>query len=259
MAFSWFVYTTLGPRDALALEDRLRAALDDLLKAQPTLRRGQEWGDITVEEAIPSVDDVIELSEAFGRPVSDDVLDRLETCRTAFSVERAGVHDLDALQVSILEFLLDNVGPCLIDWGDMQIVLSEDVRKELGEYTSAGSLERRNVAQPDPELTEEVEPATDEDLGGREPTAEVGLRRSAATERAIAAVAEDPFLSRKFVRALEQLPDFVQRYAEIIGEKGAMADARAAEVLGMSRDELEPGLKKLHDVATGLAEDLEED
>jgi hypothetical protein len=250
LAFSWIVYTTLAPRDALVVEEKLREGIDALLKARPGLaRKGGEWGDVTVEEAVPSADDVAELADAYDREVSEEVLDRLDVCKSAFSVERAGVRDIDPLQVSILRFLLDQCGPCLVDWGDMQIVLSEDVEAELSSYASAGDLRH----PPAPEAAPAAKPEA------AAPASEAGLERSTATENAMEAIASDPFLDKRFKRALAAFPDFVRAYVDRVGSKGALGDAAAAKELGVTLEKLEPQLKKLHETATGLAAEAEDD
>jgi hypothetical protein len=140
LGFSWLVYTTLPAKDATNLGDALKAAVQKVVDARPALAKKGGWGDISVEEVVPSSDDVLELSEAYERPVSDEVLSRLDRCVTALSVERYGASDLDALQVSMLRYVLGRTGPALIDWGDIQVVLSEDVLAEIDQYDSVGDL-----------------------------------------------------------------------------------------------------------------------
>jgi hypothetical protein len=246
LAFSWFVYTTLSTRDAQTLEEGMREALDQLLRERPGLIRGAEWGDVNVEADLPAVDDVVELSEAYDRPVSDEVLDRLESCRSAISVERAQVSDLDPLQVSILQYLVERAGPCLVDWGDMQIVLSEDVLTEIAEYPSAGRLGEPYAGTP-----------AGAERAQRPLGPVAGLDRAAQTERAIELVSEKPFKQRRYLRMLEKLPEFAQNYVRMLSESGAVGDVEAAAKLGVTREELEPALAKLHKVTTGLA-DLED-
>lgn len=249
MAFSWYVYSKLSPREALKLEESLRAEVEKLLEAQPHLvkKKGQ-WGDIAVEDAVPTADDVEELSEAYGRDVEEEVLDRLDECRSAINVERAGVRDLDPLQVSILQFLLQRCGKCLVDWGDMQIVRSEEVIKDLGTYESAGVL-----GDPSSQPVVVTAPPAPERVS------EPGLSRSTATERALEALHEDPFLDRRLMRALEKYPEFVQRYVKLLDERGALGDAAAAKELGVEVAALGPELQKLHDFTTDLAKKKDEE
>jgi hypothetical protein len=251
VAFSWFVYTPLSAKEALAVEDRLRAVVGALIASRPALAKvGQEWGDVTVEEALPSADDVAELSDAFGRPVSDDVLDRLDTCRSSLCVERNGVHDLDPLQVSLLRWLIDNLGPCLVDWGDMNIVLSEDVLTDIDEYPSAGNLDGTGPIPADPAAA----PAADAPVGD----VSVGVERATETGQAIEAVSEDPFLRRRFMRLVESYPQWVKTYVKILEERGPVGDAVVSKELGVAVDKLDPHLQKLHDEALDLADEADE-
>jgi hypothetical protein len=248
VAFSWYVYSKLSPREALKLEESLRAEVEKLLETQPGLvkKKGQ-WGDIVVEDAVPTPDDVEELSEAYGRDVEEEVLDRLEECRSAINVERAGVKDLDPLQVSILQFLLQRCGKCLVDWGDMQIVRSEEVIKDLGTFESAGIL-------GDPSAT----PIAVTAPPAPERVSEPGLGRSTATERAIESLHEDPFLDRRFLRAIEKYPEFIKRYVKLLDERGALGDGAAAKELDVPLATLGPELQKLHDFAVDLAKKKDE-
>ncbi len=224
-----------------------------LFAARPGLvRKPEDWGDITVEDAVPNGDDVAELSDAYGRDVSDEVLDRLDECRSALSVERNGVQDLDGIQVSILRYLIEHAGPCLVDWGDMQIVLSEDILQEIGEYPSVGDLGNPGEPAPEPEPVTETAELTEEG-----PNA-VGFARAAETEKAIDAVSEDPFLQRRFVRLLEKYPDYVKSYVALLSERGALGDKAAAKKLGVPLKKLEPELQKLHDFALELADEVDD-
>lgn len=252
MAFSWYVYTPLEPKEALALEDRLRERLDALFRARPTLvPKGPAWGDVTVEEAVPSADDVAELSEAYGREVSDEVLDRLDGCRSALSVERNGVRELDPLQVSILRYLLEQVPNCLVDWGDMQIVLAEDILVDVDEYASAGNLNN---------LSGVYDPAPTESAPEAAPVETEGLVRATETETALETITADPFLRRRFERRLEDdYPEFVEKYVASLEARGPVGDEAAATELGVGREALDPMLAKLRDMAVGLAEEADED
>ena len=252
MAFSWLVYTSLSAKKALELEKRLSLALEELLASRKDLvKKGGEWGEVTVEDAVPSSDDVAELSEAYGRDVSEDVLDRLDECRSALSVDRNGVSDIDPLQVSILRWILHEVGPCLIDWGDFQIVRSEDVAADMANYQSAGPLGGIGGDEPPPAV---------EAAPGEAPAApsQEGLERAAETTHAIDAVKEDPFLKRRFLRTLEKYPEFVKNYVKILGERGAIPDATAAQELGVPVAKLAPHLEKLHDETLDLADEADD-
>ncbi len=252
VSFNWYVYSTLSKKQALAVEDRLNEALERLFEAQPALagKRVEDWGELTVEEAVPSADDAAELGEAYGRSVSEEVLDRLDACRTAFAVERHGVNELDALQVSVLRFLIDAVGPCVVDWGDLQIVLSEDVLEELDEYADAGEL--GSGGAPRAPRPAKAEAETSEE-------ASVGLGRSEETEAALEKIASDPFISKRLVRALAGYPDFVQAYVEALRRKGPVSDAAAAKAHGVSVDDLEPELVRFHRFVLELADEIEDD
>ncbi len=247
MPFSWYVYSKLSRREAQKLEVAVRAEVEKLLKARPGLvkKKGQ-WGDITIEDGVPTADDVEELSEAFGRDVDEEVLDRLDECRSAINVERSGVHELDPLQVSILQYLVQRCGKCLVDWGDFQIVRSEEVLGDLASYESAGVLGEAVAASAPSEAPVPVS------------TEEAGLSRSTLTERALESVHEDPFLDRRLERALDAYPEFVRRYVKLLDERGALGDATAAAELGVAVGVLTPELQKLHDLTVDLAKQADE-
>lgn len=252
MSFSWFVYTSLTPKAALAVEDRLRAAIDELVERDPTLlHRGQAWGDVTVGEAVPSADDVAELSEAYDREVPEEVLDRLDACKSALEIERNGVSDLDPLQVSILRWIIHEVPICLVDWGDFQIVRSEEVLADLATFVSAGALGGIGGDGPvavtiAPEPVEEAPP-------------DDSIDRATATSQAIEAITEDPFLKRRFARALEKYPQFVKSYVKLLAAQGPIGDAGAARELKVAIGDLAPQLEKLYEMAVELADEAAEE
>lgn len=255
MAFSWFVYASIAPKAALALEDRLRAAIDELVERDPTLlHRGQSWGDVTVGEAVPSADDVAELSEAYDREVPEEVLDRLDACRSALEIERNGVSDLDPLQVSILRWIVHEIPECLIDWGDFQIVRSEEVIADLTSFASAGALGGIGGDEP---AAAPVATAEGGDVGEAEP--DDSLDRATATSQAIEAIADDPFLKRRFQRQLDKYPLFVKNYVKLLDAQGPIADAGAAKELKVAIGDLAPQLEKLYEMAVELAEEAAEE
>ena len=249
MSFSWFVYTPLSPKEALVVEERLRAAIDALLESKPALvRPGVDWGEITVGDAVPSADDVAEIAEAYDRDVSEDMLDRLDACQSALEVERNGVDELDPLQVSILEWLLDNLPPCLVDWGDFQIVPSEVVRGDLADFPSAGSLGGSGA---------DAQPRTA--VGPVEKARAPDLERSEATLSAMTLLSGDADLQRRFLKLLEKYPEYVKNYVKLVEARGALTDEKAADHLSVPVDKLAKQLDKLHGMATGLAEEAAEE
>lgn len=252
MSFSWFVYSPLSETDAVAVEERLRVAIDALLEARPSLvRPGGDWGEITVGDAVPSADDVAEIAEAYDRDVSEDMLDRLDACRSALEIERNGADELDPLQVSILQWLLENLPPCLVDWGDFQIVSSEVVAKDLSDFPSAGSLSAPGEAAPVGRRPSRDEPSDEE------PAAD--LERSEATVEALGILSADPFLQRRFDKLLEKYPEYVKNYVKLVVLRGALTDEKAADQLSVPVGKLAKQLDKLHGMATGLAEEADEE
>lgn len=246
MAFSWYVYTRLAVRDARAVEQRLKVAVEALIASRPTLvRKGGRWGESGVETGVPSADDVAELAEAYDRTVSDEVLDRLDECTSAFHIDRAGVNELDPLQVTMLRWLIAEVGPCVVDWGDQNVVLSEDVLLEIDEYPDAGDLRTPTPAPA---------PARGEAPAGGVP----GAKRAEATMAALETVHEDPFLDRRLMKLLETWPDLVTHYVKLLEEQGAVSDADAAIALGVPADQMGGHLDKLRDATTKLAGEAED-
>ena len=246
MSFSWFVYTPLSPKEALVIEDRLRTAVDVLLESRPSLvRPGADWGEITVGDAVPSADDVAEIAEAYDRDVSEDMLDRLDACKSALEIERNGVDELDPLQVSILQWLIENLPPCLIDWGDFQIVSSEVVKGDLADFPSAGPLEGGGGGEgtAPPAAPDEAAPPD--------------LARSEATVSAMTLVSGDPELQRRFLKLLDKYPEYVKNYVKLVEARGPLTDERAADQLSVPVDKLAKQLEKLHGMAKGLAEEAE--
>lgn len=245
MAFSWYLYSRLSLREAKAVDQRLKTAIDGLLDSRPGLvRKGQRWGETGVEGGVPSADDVAELAEAYDRVVSDEVLDRLDQCHSAFHIDRVGVNDLDPLQVSILRWLIAQVGPCVIDWGDQNVVLSEDVLTEVDDYPDAGDL-----ATPTPA------PAPTRGTGSNTPS---DVARAEATVAALETVHEDPFLDRRLMKLLDSYPEWVKHYVKLLDEEGAVSDAVAAAELGVPPEQMAKSLDELRAATTKLAKEANE-
>ncbi len=254
VSFSWYLYSNLSKKQASALEERARDAIDRVLEARPDLlgRKKGSWGDITVEEAVPSADDAAELGEAYGRVVSDEVLDRLDDCRTSISVERDGVNELDPLQVSLLRFLLDSTGPALVDWGDLQIVRSEDVLDELDDFDDAGDLA---TGLPRP-----ARPRAASASVGAEPTSAAdssGVDRAREVITALETIATDPFVAKRLARGWPSYPEFVRRWVTALQQRGPVADAAAVRELGVDADEFESAAHRFSRFVLELADEIE--
>lgn len=251
MSFSWFVYSPLSEKEAQVVEEKLRTAIDALIEARPSLvRPGGDWGEITVGDAVPSADDVAEIAEAYDRDVSEDMLDRLDACKSALEIERNGVDELDPLQVSILQWLIENLPPCLIDWGDFQIVSSEVVKDDLSDFPSAGPLGDPGAEAPVARRSSKEE-VVDEEAPD--------LERSEETVSAMALVSGDPSLQRRFAKLLEKYPEYVKNYVKLVELRGALTDEKAADQLSVPVGKLAKQLDKLHVMVTGLAEEAAEE
>lgn len=251
MAFSWLVYSPLSTKAALALEERLRPEIDKLLERVPTLKKKGAWGEITVSADVPAVDDVLDLAEAYDRDLPEEVLERLEACKSSIEIERNGVNDLDPLQVSLLRWLIAEIGPCLIDWGDFQIVTSEGVAGDLEGFESAGVIGDADAAPKPAPKPKAKAPKAEEST--------VGLERSQELEAAIAQISQDPFLLKRYRKTLEKYPEFIRAYVIILQTDGALSDPAACKRLGVTQDKLSAGIVKLHDMTLDLVEEAEDD
>lgn len=105
--------------------------------------RDDEWGEFWVGGDIPSPGDAAAMvcdEEGIVRPVDSEqtaeVLERLETVRTAITIERPGSIDSDRMQVSILKHLLEGAGKSLIQLVDV-IELTEVILDELADREGA--------------------------------------------------------------------------------------------------------------------------
>jgi hypothetical protein len=242
MSWTWFIYSPLSMNEVLAVQSDLDHALEAWAE-----ERGDEGAEELMETcgevgpggAVPSCDEVVRYNENFRLPVDRDVLNRLSTCRTSLAIDRIRQSGVEhPLQVSILRFLVERLGACLVDWGDHQIAVSERVLDDLKKYRSRGRLG----------ATAEKE---------RKPTRRRKERRgevrSLRIYNAIERCSNDPDLSIDLRRLLPSMGAIQTAYLHLLETAGVMDDNRAAAELKVGLDELNAALEDLDAKVGNLA------
>jgi hypothetical protein len=238
MSWTWFIYTPLPTKEVLAVVAEL-----DLVLAEWVDDRGEEaacelaetCGEVVpggpAADGPPSADDVVRINATFGHTVDPLVLERLQACRSSLAVDRihgSGVEH--PLQVSILRFLVQRVGACLVDWGDHQIALGERVLADLEKLKSRGRL------GADPGMPRKP-------IRRRKP--KPGEVRSLNLFGMVEHCAADPDLALDLRRLLPALSPAQLAYLRLLETAGAMDDKRTAAELSLGEDALNEALLDL--------------
>jgi hypothetical protein len=234
MSWTWFIYSPLSMNEVLAVQSDLEQALEAWVE-----ERGEEAAEELMETCgevgpgmpVPSSDDVIRYNENFRQTVDPDVLKRLATCRTSLAIDRIRESGVEhPLQVSVLRFLVERLGACLVDWGDHQIALSERVLDDLKKHRSRGRLGATRQRERKPIRQRKERP---------------GEVRSLRIYNAIERCSSDPDLSIDLRRLLPSMTAIQTAYLRLLETAGVMDDRRAAAELKVGADELNAGLEDL--------------
>ncbi|MFU8805567.1 MAG: hypothetical protein ACNA8W_17270 [Bradymonadaceae bacterium] len=218
MSWSWHIYAprTLSELDEIvdAYEEALATHIEDKVFDEDS-----ELGMVLPGGPVPSPEDVAEARAKFADKVPDEVLERLSMCTGALLIENPGIPEVDPLQASSLRFLLELTSPGIVDWGDFDMELSEDVLARLVELPDAEPLGGESVSAEIP-LAPGVKGAMDilEDL-----------------ER-IGRVQE---LRIDFERAVRRLPEMAQHYLALLYTQGVQSDEGAAQKLELDIEDIE--------------------
>ena len=244
------MYAPLPQAELLAIADAFHEAVAVFLEQHPDC--DDDFGEVDAGGPVPKVVEV----EAFraehpGSPaVAAPTLARLETCRGTLAIDpvpRDGTRS--ALQVSCLQFLLEAIGPCVFDWGERQLALSESVLAELAGQPNRGPLLGNEDDDEDVDDDDDDDDDADDadDEGGDDEDADPSsarARKDPSTARAarcielLRAAIEDVERSVDAQRALRRQSETARRYAALLLEDGPLTDAAAARALAVPEAEL---------------------
>ncbi len=241
MSWQWTLYAARPSRDLFAIENELARLLIEWVD-----ERGEEGaeelamtcGEIASGGTVPKVDYVAHANANFGKQVDAAVLERLATCECALSIDRVRDSGLEhPLQVSILRYLITQLGSCVVDWGEHRLALSEAVLEELKRHRSRGELGDSSRPVRKPVRTRKERPG------------EVRAIRILETR---ARCLRDPDLAIDLKRL--PLRSIQLKYIALLESNGAISDRDAAVSLAINASELEGELSELDALLRALLE-----
>lgn len=132
MSAEFVVYSPLSPSELEQVENTCLEHIAGFYEEHDDA--GEQWGAIALGGEVPSADEATALArlpdDSGPSPRTRTILSRLETIRSAITIERPGDLDVDRMQVSILRFLVARAGAGLVRLGD-RLDTSEAVLAEL--------------------------------------------------------------------------------------------------------------------------------
>ena len=139
MSVQYVIFTPLSPVEAAELVDLCHQHIEAWYLDHDD--QDERWGELVVGGELPSPGDATAMvcdDDGVVMPVDSEktavVLARLETVRSAITIERPGGVDTDRIQVSVLRFLLERAGEGLIQLVDMiepvEVILGELAGRE---------------------------------------------------------------------------------------------------------------------------------
>ncbi len=139
VSWSWYLYTTLPPREALRVDAEYLTALEQYLAEHDDDDELAQAG--AGGPPPPKPDDVATYRARFREELDPAILARLAECRATISFDYVRGEATDSpLQVSVLRFFLERLGPCVFDWGDLSLELGEVALARLSQAKSCGPL-----------------------------------------------------------------------------------------------------------------------
>jgi hypothetical protein len=216
VAASWQILTTLSSDEAAALERIVDRAVDAYLEANPDCT--DTFGEVSATGIVPSEKEASEAHSALGVTLQKAARERLRKCRSSLTIEEPGELASDPLQVSILRFLLERAGDCLVLLGAYPLKGSSAVLKDLAKLQAAEGFGE--------DLPEEELEAEDEEQDTR-------AERILATFEA----AEDNVDLAIDLRAqLGRASEPARSYAMLLVQEGPIDDEKAAKKLKLEKD-----------------------
>lgn len=219
MSWSWYVYSELVPAELAAIETAYDEAIESYLSDH-----GDQDGDLaqlSIGAPTPTTDGV-----------SPELRERLGRCRSGVSLDyvSSGLAE-NPLQVSALDFLLERLKPCVIDWGDHAFELGEKAR---------GALKRMKRARLQPAPPRQAR---------RAPTrraAKAGELRAIALVQLIANARSGDREAAVYLTDLaNRCSELARRYLALLAAEGACGDRMAARRLEVSEATLREAVQPL--------------
>jgi len=136
--------------------------------------------------------------------------------------------------------LLGKIGPCVFDWGDYELELSENTIEKLGARENRGPLS--------PSRSPSKSSGGDNLKLKNLP----GVSQSARIVQMLQRISRDLDLSIDIKRKLSEEPNLISDYARLLVLEGAKDHAAAAEHLGIEPGEAEEVAIRLEGLLEGL-------
>jgi hypothetical protein len=226
MSWSWYIYSEKTAAELNTITEAYEAALGELLDSEDAEDDG--LAQANPSGPLPSPSEVVEHRARFGERVKGAVLERLPRCRCTLELEYVRAEPEDSpLQVTALRFLLAQLAPCLMDWGDLSIELGEDALKRISRLRSRGRL------------AEAPRPAMRRKPVKRRVARPGEVRALQILAHIDAARAGDRDAALDVQRVVDAASEVAQRYLALLIEGGPCSDRIAAKRLGLSPSELQ--------------------
>jgi hypothetical protein len=247
VSWSWNLYSACPVRDAQAIKLALERGLVEYLAEHEEC--SDTYAEVGIGGKVPTPKAVRAAAAELGDEVPAEILERLKACHTSLVLEDV-TDGLDSpLQVSILQFLVTQLAPCLMDWGDFELELGEAVLDKLAPRRSRGALPTgpvpAAVAASPPAVGPSPKPKAPKRAAIRPLQEQGGERRALRLIGLLERARVDRDLAIDLQRGIGRLPPLATDYLELILSDGAMDDARAASELELSLEELQPVLVKI--------------
>jgi len=120
---TWSIFSPLPEDELRGLATEYLALVDQYLATRPDCE--DDWGEPVAGGPPPTAEEIKEAYRAYSLPLPEGVLERLATCRSTVRLDNPGELDTDALQVSLLQHLLERSGKGLVRLDDYPLQQSE--------------------------------------------------------------------------------------------------------------------------------------
>jgi hypothetical protein len=221
LSATWLVYSTLSSKEMLALEERCTSAIEAYLDENPECE--DEWGELGPGGEIPKQAFVASEYRRLRLDLSDEVLERLAKCRSSLAIDHPGDLDLDPLQVSALQYVLERAGEALVSFNDFPLVPGEEALEDLRGREGAPGF---GEGEEEPSARGKAGPAKD------------GEVRAARVISSLETAMQDRDLGVDVQKALTRASELARKYAALLLEEGPLDDATAAKSLGAAQEKL---------------------
>ena len=230
MSVMHLILSPLAPAEMADVDRDIEARLEAYAEARPD--QELDLGEPGAGGFIPTRADVEAAYATYRLPLPPVILERLATCRSAYTIDRVRDGGLEGgLEAAVMRLVLERAGPGLVMLVDYPLLTCEDVLARLR------ALPRiRGFDEPEPTRTRRAVKRRAERPGE--------LRAIQIVARLQAAQA-DPEAAHDVVTALRRAEPVVARYAALLFEHGAMSDVDAARTLGVDAGALGTAAERL--------------